>query len=580
MGKRPNVRPSRYARRSASSVDGATVELGPDGTASAIRLFAFGINNSEKGPVILTLADAAEVQAAFDARGTKLTFDYDHAVVRGPVGGPILCAGNAQIETRGDGLWATQIAWTARSSALILAKEILYYSPFFDIEQRADGDHVVNIINVGLTSVPAMHGLSELALSTTSDTTKRRAWLSLAGTPTHGPTTPKGGRKTMIDPDTHSFLTDLAGMIGKFLVQSTAPVETDEPDGGGDGAAEEASAVPPKKGPPPPAAPAAGDEEAPPPKKPMAASRTARGSLARAFGAVDDEAAAVELAQLMEAAEEVPQMRKQLSALQTSHRNTAWDALMKEGVRAGKVAPGQRETLAETYEKNPAKLAKFLSTAPAIVRPAARTDEERETAVTGATKVALSAADRRVIAQSGVSEEKYLAQKQRMLSAGQLRGPSLSTHDVEEEELAMSALSANKPTDKYGANQTLPQRLSIPVKASVHIYSGAAVVISGGYAAPASTATSLISAGVAEFEADNSSGSNAALSVDVNQGVFGFDNSASTDQILATDVGATAYWVDDHTVAKTSASSTRSAAGTIYGLTADGQVLVLVRLPG
>ncbi len=58
--------------------------------------------------------------------------------------------------------------------------------------------------------------------------------------------------------------------------------------------------------------------------------------------------------------------------------------------------------------------------------------------------------------------------------------------------------------------------------------------------------------------------------VEVQAGVWNFVNSAGVDEITLADVGRTAFIVDDETVAKTSASSTRAPAGPIITVDDDG----------
>jgi hypothetical protein len=59
------------------------------------------------------------------------------------------------------------------------------------------------------------------------------------------------------------------------------------------------------------------------------------------------------------------------------------------------------------------------------------------------------------------------------------------------------------------------------------------------------------------------------------EGVFQYANSASGDLIAIADIGTVCYIVDDQTVAKTSASATRSPAGIVVDVDANG---VFVRL--
>lgn len=107
-----------------------------------------------------------------------------------------------------------------------------------------------------------------------------------------------------------------------------------------------------------------------------------------------------------------------------------------------------------------------------------------------------------------------------------------------------------------------------PVAASTTIHQGALVALSAGYAAPGATATGLIAVGRAEESATAVSAGDAK--VRVRRGVFKYANSASGDLIAQADVGADCYIVDDATVAKTNGTNTRSRAGQIVAVDADG----------
>lgn len=109
-----------------------------------------------------------------------------------------------------------------------------------------------------------------------------------------------------------------------------------------------------------------------------------------------------------------------------------------------------------------------------------------------------------------------------------------------------------------------------PVKAATKVYAGALVCLdANGWAVPGATATTLKAVGRADAQADNSSGANGDLIVPVKRGVFRFKNSGA-DPIDRTYIGATAYIVDDETVAATNGVNTRSAAGKIIDLDAVG----------
>ena len=110
-----------------------------------------------------------------------------------------------------------------------------------------------------------------------------------------------------------------------------------------------------------------------------------------------------------------------------------------------------------------------------------------------------------------------------------------------------------------------------PVAAAAKIFAGSIACIStaSNFATKGITATTLKAVGMAEETADNTSGANGAINVKVRRdGWFPFANSAAGDLIVLGDVGSDCFIVDDQTVAKTSAASTRSVAGKVRDVTA------------
>lgn len=92
-----------------------------------------------------------------------------------------------------------------------------------------------------------------------------------------------------------------------------------------------------------------------------------------------------------------------------------------------------------------------------------------------------------------------------------------------------------------------------------------------GFATPGATATTLRGIGIFRSTVDNSGGAAGDLTVDVERGVWGpFANSASGDLIARADIGNDCYIVDNQTVAKTDGSTTRSIAGKVFDVDADG----------
>ncbi len=130
----------------------------------------------------------------------------------------------------------------------------------------------------------------------------------------------------------------------------------------------------------------------------------------------------------------------------------------------------------------------------------------------------------------------------------------------------MTALTNGRRTPKREG-----QVFSRQVAASAKIHHGALVCLNAtGYATPGATATTLVADGVALAAADNTGGADGAIRVQVEKGTFPFANSAAGDAITIAEIGDIAYIVDDQTVAKTNGTNTRSAAGTIVDVDAQG----------
>ena len=113
--------------------------------------------------------------------------------------------------------------------------------------------------------------------------------------------------------------------------------------------------------------------------------------------------------------------------------------------------------------------------------------------------------------------------------------------------------------------------ISVPVAAGAVIHAGGLVVANAtGFAAPGSTATTLTYLGRAEESADNSAGADGAVSVLVRRNKAFQWNNSGTDPVTQASLGKVCYVVDDETVAATSGTNTRSAAGIVIDLDADG----------
>lgn len=124
-------------------------------------------------------------------------------------------------------------------------------------------------------------------------------------------------------------------------------------------------------------------------------------------------------------------------------------------------------------------------------------------------------------------------------------------------------------------------RFSVVLAAAVKIYAGSIVCLdAAGNAVPGATATTLTPVGRANAQVDNSAGLAGALSVEVERGVFRYANSADADAITRAEIGDVCYIVDDQTVAKTNGGGTRSRAGLIADIDAQGVWVELGLIPG
>lgn len=129
----------------------------------------------------------------------------------------------------------------------------------------------------------------------------------------------------------------------------------------------------------------------------------------------------------------------------------------------------------------------------------------------------------------------------------------------------MAALTSDRNTPaRAGDNR------ESPVTANVRIYAGALLMRdAAGNLRPDATATGCTVVGRAEHAVDNTGGAAGAVTVNWRPGVFLARNHGA-DAVDAADVDGLCYFVDDQTVAATDGTGTRSPAGIVDEVTADG----------
>ncbi len=130
----------------------------------------------------------------------------------------------------------------------------------------------------------------------------------------------------------------------------------------------------------------------------------------------------------------------------------------------------------------------------------------------------------------------------------------------------MTALTGDRNTPERSGDYR-----AIPAAAGVLLYAGAmGAVNAAGFLVPMSTALGLKGAGRIEQRIDNTGGAAGAQTAQVYAGIHRYDNSAAADALTKADINSDCYGVDDQTVAKTSATNTRSVAGKVFDVDADG----------
>lgn len=148
----------------------------PDGDEppTEFRIFAVGVNETEKGPFLWDEVAASLCMAFYQGKKVDLSMDWEHQALAEP---PIQAPASAwwTPEIRDGELWATNIRWTPDAAEQIRKKEYRYFSPAFTFDAiDADLARPKRIINVALTNIPAMDAITPLvaASANAADTSK------------------------------------------------------------------------------------------------------------------------------------------------------------------------------------------------------------------------------------------------------------------------------------------------------------------------------------------------------------------------------------------------------------------------
>jgi len=140
------------------------------GAGKAIRLLPYGVFRANDGRPAglegweLSASNAATIIRAADAQTNDFVIDYENQTLQAAKNGqPSPAAGwFKRLEWReGDGLYALDVRWTPRASAMIISGEYRYVSPVFNFDKNTGA--VTKLISVAITNTPALDGLTDIA---------------------------------------------------------------------------------------------------------------------------------------------------------------------------------------------------------------------------------------------------------------------------------------------------------------------------------------------------------------------------------------------------------------------------------
>lgn len=136
----------------------------------------------------------------------------------------------------------------------------------------------------------------------------------------------------------------------------------------------------------------------------------------------------------------------------------------------------------------------------------------------------------------------------------------------------MSATTTQRAlTTRYGS-QAIPLGVEYGVKDNTVGLKGTIVVLDGGYLKMGVTGTGLVCVGASLSDWDNTGTGHAdgAILAGVEQGILPWNIGSAGDALTQADAGSIVYIIDNQTVGKTDGSGTRSPAGVLAWVAANG----------
>lgn len=339
----------------------ATTSTGFGETTGRIQLFPLGEFSARdgrpgkvKGATAkswrLTNEDAQALIKRWGQRATRVVVDYEHQTHLSDTNGqPAPAAGwIVGLELTSDGLYAA-VEWTDRARAAIRAKEYQYISPVFFWDKTTGA--VLELVSVGLTNNPALDGMEPAQAKT------------------------EGGILHM---------DKILAMLRKLLGL---------PD-----AADEAACT---------AALAALPQE-----NLLALLKHKDDALAAAKATPPDTSQYVNMATFTAVQSESAQLRAKVAELEGAQAVAALSTEIDAALRDGRLAASVKDWAIDMAKTNPDTLRAFLKAAPPIPALAGQQSATNGQPGDGAGLAALTAEDKYVCAQLGMSEADFLKAKE------------------------------------------------------------------------------------------------------------------------------------------------------------------------
>lgn len=134
-----------------------------------VLAFPSGVIKTTKGNFLLdseavkaTMTDWKDWSGGITHKGV---FDYNHDMANPDLPGYLkIAAGWFDLEARDTGLWAVNVTWTERCTAMIRAGEMRFWSPWFEYQTKTG--RILKLMNIAVTCMPATKAQAPMVAAT------------------------------------------------------------------------------------------------------------------------------------------------------------------------------------------------------------------------------------------------------------------------------------------------------------------------------------------------------------------------------------------------------------------------------